>query len=333
MTPSTRPSRGRRYRFSAVALVALMALGGADRSESRPAAVAPAAHGKDDHPLFAAPQAPSPVAPGADLVAMGPGWTGIPATVLAAYHRAADSVARTDPGCGLDWTVLAAIGKVESNHARNGDVTPGGEVRHPIFGPVLDGSAGTAAIMAVAGDGSGYGGRWARAEGPMQFLPSTWAKWAADGTGNGTSDVQNVFDATLAAAHYLCAGNADLTNGSGLRDAILRYNPSLYYLDLVSYWIRVYGRGVGAVPDQQANGGEIFLADAAGPSSPPADLPAPQGSPDAAPRQADHPAAPAQQPPPTPAPAKPPSATKQLLQPVTQLVNGVTEPLVRDLLG
>lgn len=339
MTPSTRRNRGRRFRYSAMALAAVMALGGADRTESTPAAVAPTVHGSGDNPLFAAPPEPAasapPVFPYADWVMTGPAWAGIPATVLAAYHRAADSVARTDPGCKLDWTVLAAIGKVESNHARNGDVTPSGEVRHPILGPVLDGTNGTAAIMMAAGGSRDPSGQWARAEGPMQFLPSTWAKWATDGNGDGTRDVQNVFDATLAAAHYLCSGNVDLTTGGGLRDAILRYNPSLYYLELVSAWIRIYDQGAGQVPDEPINGmsGETFLADAAVPSSPQPNSPAPENKPDAAPRQASQPAAPARKPAPSPAPATPPSPTKQLLQPVTQLVNGVTEPVAGNLLG
>jgi hypothetical protein len=340
--PGTRPSRGRRYRYSAMALVALMALGGADRIESRPAAVAPAVHGGDDHPLFAAPPQPAaaapPELPDANLVATGPAWAGIPATALAAYHRSADSVARTDPGCGLDWTVLAAIGKVESDHARNGDLTPGGELRHPIFGPVLDGSNGTAAIMAAAGEAPGHSGQWARAEGPMQFLPETWDKWAADGTGDGKRDVQNVFDATLAAARYLCAGNTDLTTGSGLRDAILRYNPSLYYLAVVSYWMRVYDNGAGVVPDQPINGipDESFLAgaDPVVADSQPAKPPAPERNPGAAPWRASQPAAPAQSSP-GPAPETPPAspAGKPLLQPVTQLVNGVVQPVVHGLLG
>lgn len=333
MTPGTRPGRRRQFRYSAMVVVALMALGGAGAESGSPA---PAVDGHNDHPLFAAarpepPAAAPPVIPNANMFAMGPASTAIPATVLAAYHRAADSVARTDPACGLDWTVLAAIGKVESNHARGGDVTASGAVRHPIFGPVLDGSDGMAMIMAAAGDPAGSGGRFARAEGPMQFLPSTWAKWAADGTGDGTRDVQNIFDATLGAAHYLCAGDLDLASGSGLRDAILRYNPSTWYLGLVSYWIRVYDNGAGAVPDQPLTAeipGETILADAPGPSS--AKSPAAEGkhAPASPPAPVDR------QPPPNPPPAPPAdSPTKQLLKPVTQLVNGVTQPLVRGLLG
>lgn len=351
MAPSTRPGRGRRYRYSAMALVALMALSSADRTESKPPSAAPAADNHADHPLFAAaaPQPAAPAAmPGADAgttdpasvdpapvgpISLGTASLGIPATVLAAYHRAADAVSKTNPGCGLDWTVLAAIGKVESNHAGNGDVTASGKARQPILGPALDGTNGMAMILAAAGRPSGLGGPYARAEGPMQFLPSTWAKWAADGTGDGTRDIQNVFDATLAAAHYLCAGNANLSTANGLRDAILRYNPSLSYLDLVTYWIRSYDKGVGVVPDRPAGlPDEVAVADAprshrqAPPQAPPRTSSAAQ---EGKPATESRPAGPGPAPQPGPAAAAPPAdSTKPLLQPVTDLVNGVTGPLV-----
>lgn len=352
MAPSTRPGSGRRYRYSAVALVALMALSSADRTESGPPAAAPAVDHHSDHPLFAAadramapgasPAASDPIS--ADPVSMtsisGPiavGMTsrGIPATVLAAYQRAADAMARSNPRCGLDWTVLAAIGKVESNHAGNGDVTAGGKARQPILGPLLDGTNGTAMILSAAGTPSGPGGRFERAEGPMQFLPSTWAKWAADGSGDGTRDIQNVFDATLAAARYLCAGNADLSTAYGLRDAILRYNPSLSYLDLVTYWIRVYDKGVGVVPDRPAGmPGEISVA---GPSTQSRLAPsrtssaAPERKPATTPRPAGPAPAPQSGPAPATQPASPSGSPKSPLQPVTDLVNGVTGPLTGSL--
>ena len=40
----------------------------------------------------------------------------------------------------------------------------------------------------------------------MQFLPGTWSRYASNGNGDGKADVQNVFDASLAAARYLCSG-------------------------------------------------------------------------------------------------------------------------------
>ena len=62
--------------------------------------------------------------------------------------------------------------------------------------------------------------------GPMQFLPGTWSRYASDGNGDGKADVQNVFDATLAAARYLCSGGLNLRDQSQVMTAILRYNNS-----------------------------------------------------------------------------------------------------------
>ena len=70
-----------------------------------------------------------------------------------------------------------------------------------------------------------------RAVGPMQFLPETWSRWGRDGNGDGTNDPHNIYDATMAAAAYLC-GNApaDLADRAQLSAAIARYNDSDSYL-------------------------------------------------------------------------------------------------------
>lgn len=146
---------------------------------------------------------------------------------------------------------LAGIGKVESGHAEGGDLDANGTAIQPILGPVLDGSSGTAAIPATDGGRYDLNIVWARAVGPMQFIPSTWQAWAADGNNDGIADPENVYDATLAAAHYLCANGRDLSTADGLRSAILAYNHSDAYYHLVDAWITAYqqGRPV-AVPDQ-----------------------------------------------------------------------------------
>ena len=44
----------------------------------------------------------------------------------------------------------------------------------------------------------------------MQFIPSTWALYGADGNGDGVADPFNIFDAAAAAAHYLCRAGGNL---------------------------------------------------------------------------------------------------------------------------
>ncbi|MGA5178689.1 lytic murein transglycosylase [Streptomyces pseudogriseolus] len=174
--------------------------------------------------------------------------SGIPATVLRAYRAAETSVARTDPGCRLPWELLAAIGKVESGQARGGAVDRDGTTLGRITGPALDGR-GFALIRDT--DGGAHDGDtvYDRAVGPMQFLPSTWARWGTDGSGDGRADPNNIFDAALAAGHYLCAGDRDLRRPPDLDRAILSYNHSRAYLRLVRYWLAFYRNGVHTVPD------------------------------------------------------------------------------------
>ncbi|WP_328560268.1 lytic murein transglycosylase [Streptomyces coelicoflavus] len=174
--------------------------------------------------------------------------SGVPATVLRAYRAAETAVGRTDPGCRLPWELLAAIGKVESGQARGGAVDRDGTTLSRITGPPLDGR-GFALIRDT--DGGAHDGDtvYDRAVGPMQFLPSTWARWGADGNGDGRTDPNNVFDAALAAGHYLCAGDRDLGRGADLDRAVLSYNNSRTYLETVRYWLEFYRRGVHTVPD------------------------------------------------------------------------------------
>ncbi|WP_043495078.1 lytic transglycosylase domain-containing protein [Streptomyces viridosporus] len=174
--------------------------------------------------------------------------SGIPATVLRAYRAAEASVGRTDPGCRLPWELLAAIGKVESGQARGGAVDGNGTTLGRITGPPLNGR-GFALIRDT--DGGAHDGDtvYDRAVGPMQFLPSTWARWGTDGNGDGRADPNNIFDAALAAGHYLCAGDRDLGRAADLDRAVLSYNHSRSYLELVRYWLEFYRQGVRPVPD------------------------------------------------------------------------------------
>jgi hypothetical protein len=97
---------------------------------------------------------------------------------------------------GLSWTVLAAIGQVESGHGRNPSTS------------------------------------YAGAQGPMQFMPATFAAYAVDGDGDGDRDIMDPADSIFSAAHYLCANGAG--NGAeGLHNAIWHYNHAEWYVALV----------------------------------------------------------------------------------------------------
>jgi len=118
--------------------------------------------------------------------------TGRPNSYLQLFQ---ESAARYCPG--LSWTVLAAIGQIES------------------------------------ADGQNMGPSTAGALGPMQFLPSTWRTWGTDGFGDtGTPNIMNPLDAVPSAARLLCADGA-ASGGSGLRNAIFDYNHAGWYVDEV----------------------------------------------------------------------------------------------------
>ncbi|MFJ7294919.1 lytic transglycosylase domain-containing protein [Streptomyces collinus] len=183
----------------------------------------------------------------------GPGGTGatesgIPATVLDAYKKAETTLREAKPGCNLPWQLLAAIGRVESGQARGGQVTADGTTIKPILGPQLDGNG--FALIKDTDDGA-YDGNSAydSAVGPMQFIPSTWAWAGRDGNGDGKKDPNNIYDAALAAGHYLCRNNWDLSQQDDLDRAILSYNQSREYLNLVMRWLEYYRKGTHEVPD------------------------------------------------------------------------------------
>ena len=159
---------------------------------------------------------------------------GIPHTALAAYAGAASMLAEQSPRCHLGWNTLAAIGHIESDDGRHGGavVSDNGYSSAPIVGPKLDGSA-------FAGihdsDGGVWDGDtvWDHAVGPFQFIPQTWRTWGADGNGDGQADPNQLDDAALTAALYLCHAG-DLSTGDGWRRAVLSYNHSESYVDDVA---------------------------------------------------------------------------------------------------
>ena len=98
----------------------------------------------------------------------------------------------------MSWTILAAIGQIES------------------------------------ADGQNMGPSSAGALGPMQFLPSTWAEWGIDGFGPaGPPDIMNPMDAVPSAARMLCADGASSGSAAGLRQAVFAYNHADWYVNEV----------------------------------------------------------------------------------------------------
>jgi membrane-bound lytic murein transglycosylase B len=201
-----------------------------------------------------APAGGAAVLPAVEAVPVGPpgevGALGIPLMVLRAYHLAADQLGTEQPSCKLPWWLLAGIGHTESGHAESGRLTADGTTRGRILGPRLNGGIPGDAIITDTDHGALDGDTvYDRAVGPMQFIPSTWAHWAADGNADGKSDPSNIFDATLAAAHYLCADGRDLSTEAGLEAAVLSYNHSAPYLATVLAWGEAYRDGVSTLPD------------------------------------------------------------------------------------
>ncbi|MEV6059101.1 lytic transglycosylase domain-containing protein [Nocardia asteroides] len=181
----------------------------------------------------------------ADLPA---GPLGIPGIAVAAYQTAEEQLAVENPTCGMSWNLLAGIGRVESTHAYGKADADGNPIK-AVYGPVLDGSLyGNNVIHdSDGGELDGLGG-YDRAIGPMQFLPETWHRYAADGNGDGVADPQNLFDAALTAGRYLCDGGLNMRDLSQQSKAILRYNNSMAYVANVMAWSTSYSSGMAPKP-------------------------------------------------------------------------------------
>lgn len=143
----------------------------------------------------------------------------IPQQYLRLYEQAAARY-------GLDWSVLAGIGKVECDHGRDADPSCTRE------GAVNPAGAG----------------------GPMQFLASTWAQYGVDGDGDGRADRWDPADAIYSAANYLAHSGAP----GDYRRAIFAYNHAGWYVEEVEQWAARY-RGSTApssAEGQLVQGGE-----------------------------------------------------------------------------
>jgi membrane-bound lytic murein transglycosylase B len=204
-------------------------------------------------------------ADGAGATVGGPGATvvpegsdvAIPSLALRAYQNAASWAAGFSPRSHLPWSVVAGIGRLESNHGRfKGSAarfSAAGDVSPEILGPALDGRPGFAAIRDTDGGAWDRDRAWDRAVGPMQFIPSTWRSVGRDGNNDGTANPHNLFDAAMTTAAYLCASSGDLADPAQLRRAVFAYNHSMEYVANVLRWAAFYDQA-GPVPGQDPAG-------------------------------------------------------------------------------
>ena len=170
---------------------------------------------------------------------------GIPVTALEAYAYAARVAQVENPKCNLAWTTLAGIGMVESHHGtyRGATVAPNGDVRPPIRGVQLDGTMGNLKIADTDGGKLDGDATMDRAMGPMQFIPETWRLYGVDANNDGVVSPDNIDDAALSAAGYLCWRGKDLSTPRGWMDALRAYNLSDQYARTVRDWATAYAAG------------------------------------------------------------------------------------------
>jgi hypothetical protein len=161
--------------------------------------------------------------------------TGVPARALQAYGGAELAQRAATPGCRLSWTTVAGIARVESDHGGLGRAVldADGVPRPRIVGVPLDGSSGVREILDTDGGVLDDDTLYDRAVGPLQFLPTTWETYGADGDGDGVRDPHQIDDAARGAAAYLCAEGRDTADGAGWWDGVLTYNRSGEYARLV----------------------------------------------------------------------------------------------------
>jgi membrane-bound lytic murein transglycosylase B len=240
--------------------------------------------------------------------------SGVPAVAERAYTRAESALASTDGDCNLRWTLLAAIGRVESNHGRFGgaQLREDGYSTKPIRGIPLDGRPGVEEITDTDGGELDGDKRFDRAVGAMQIIPTTWRSLNVDGNDDGLRDPDNIFDAALGAGIYLCRGGGDLSDMRQRADAVRTYNNADQYIDVVLRLAEMYetGRIVTLPPSVLAPPAPDPEPSLPTPLPNPAPTPAPGPAPAPVPAPTPAPApAPAPTPAPAPAPAPPASTT------------------------
>lgn len=165
-----------------------------------------------------------------------------PLVAMDAFWRAAGKVNAEVPTCGVRWTILAGISRVEGVHGTWGgsSLDGDGNTTERITGPPLDGTRNTAVVGDTDGGLWDDDPTWDRGVGPMGFIPTSWRMFGSDGNGDGELDPHNIYDAAEASARLLCWASAGLDTEEGLRAALFRYNRSQRYVDIVVGYIRGY---------------------------------------------------------------------------------------------
>ncbi|MDT4893948.1 MAG: hypothetical protein QOE97_2983 [Pseudonocardiales bacterium] len=264
----------------------------------------------------ATPSAPKRTTPASPTVTTLAG-DGIPTVALEAYQAAGAIERLADPGCRLPWPLVAAIGRVESDHGRFGgsSLRRDGSTTRRIVGPALDGHGTT--LVHDSDRGTLDGDRvYDRAVGPMQFIPTTWQAFGVDANGDHRADPFNIIDAAASAARYLCAGQGDLSTISAQVRAVRAYNDSDEYLRLVLSIESTYARDFGGIAVPTPPAGTLPTGRSDTPPVNPGALLGVQQSPSAATPAATGGATATPAPPPTATPTSP-AATSQPVDPAS----------------
>ncbi len=177
----------------------------------------------------------------------------IPSQALSAYQRAATVIDLADDRCHLDWELVAALGKVASDHGRlrGSALDERGVARPAVLGPRLTGRHGTQRVADTDAGLVDGAASVDRVVGPLMLLPATWSLVAVDGDSDGRRDPQDVDDAALAVSVFLCAGPGDLRNTERVREQVGRYHPGADYLRTVLR-VRADYRAAGVLPTAES---------------------------------------------------------------------------------